>query len=284
MPIQLTQEQLKIIQEKIKPIFEHLERKKALELTRALEARIVNLEATNPALYKNYQKLIAQLKWVACPLIKDDREFLELVEKYFLEGLELDINLIDLATAKLELQFGVNLRESINDILSALRSNKQKLGASPMQIKGESSLADPLVKNWLIDFIRSAKAKSHSRLEESDYLFNNPNVQKLSENDRIILSKILAFYDAFRIYNEGLVQREELYRLNIPSESPSPPTQPTPSFPNKPSVRPLRSPLFELPKPVNLSRDSYQEPVGESPNTKETGPRIEGNVVDLKSR
>lgn len=290
MPNQLTQEQLKFVQEKIKPVFEHLQRKKAMELAWALEKRVINLENTDPELYKKTKKIIAQLKWVACPLIKNDQEFLELTEKYFLEGLELDINLTDLVTAKLELQFGVNLMESINDILSALRNNKQRLGINPIQIKRETSPAEPLIKNWLLDFIRSAKTKNPTEMEETDYLFNSPNTKNLSEDEKKTLDKVLTFYDTFKLYADGIAQRESLFRLNVPLKPiPSLPKAAPPASPIAP-VPPLNqppqppAPSYQPTKPTPPRRDAYQEPVEGTLKTGQTGPRIEGNIVDLKNQ
>jgi len=287
MATQLTQEQLKIIREKARPIFEHLDRKKALEWARQLERPVAGLEMTDQTLFAQYQKLIAQLKWVACPLIKNDQEFLELVEKHFLEGLTLDVNFIDLVTTKLELQFGVGLEESINEILSTLRKNKQSLGSQPMSIEGKSALIKPWVKNWLDDFIGNAKVKNPSQIEEADYLFNNQNAKSLSESERKILSKVLTFYNTFKLYADGLALREKA----TPSR-PSPPVTPSPSI-NRPVVSPVRpSPVRPMPpsppEPVNLKessrRDIYQEPIKEPSKPGRVEPKIEGNVINLKNK
>src|SRR3989344_426107 len=279
MTNQFTHEQLEIIREKIKPIFEHLQRKRALELVRAMVKRIVDLEMADQGLYKNCLKLIAQLKWVACPLIKNDEEFLELVEKYFLEGLELDVKLIDLVIARLELQFGVGLEKSINDILSALRSNKQKLGANPIQIKRESSSTDPLIKNWLVDFIRNAETKNPLEMEETNYLFNNQNAKNLSENDKKTLGKILSFYDTFKLYADRLTQKEGMPKVSPPPVQPSS-AIPSPIQPTKPPT-----PSYQIPKQtIPGRRDLYKEPVEEPPRPGRVEPRIEGNIVDLKNR
>jgi len=291
MAIQLTVEQLKIIQEKAKPIFEHLQRKKALEWARQLEPAAAELETTDRKLFAQYQKLIAQLKWVACPLIKNDQEFLELVEKHFLEALALDVNLIDLVTAKLELQFGVGLEESVSQILSALRRSKQSLGSQPMSIKGESAPVKPLIKNWLNEFIGSVKVKNPSQVEKADYLFNNQNAKNLSGGDRETLGKILTFYNTFKLYADGLVLRKKA----APSR-PSPPVtpitpgpslgQPTPS-PVQPSpAEPIAPSPPEPAKPKELvRRDIYQEPIREgAAKPGQVEPKIEGNVIDLKNK
>lgn len=288
MAIQLTAEQLKIIQEKAKPIFEHLQRKKALEWARQLEPAVAELETTDRALFAHYQKLIAQLKWVACPLIKNDQEFLELVEKHFLEALELDVNLIGLVTARLELQFGVGLKETNNGILSALRNNKQDLGSQPMNIKGESAPVKPLVKNWLNDFIGSVKVKNPSQVEEADYLFNNQNAKNLSESDRETLGKILTFYNTFKLYADGLTLREGATPSRpSPPITPSPSlSRPTPSFVQPSPAEPIPPSPPEPTEPEEPARrDIYQEPIREgTAKPGQVEPKIEGNVIDLKNK
>jgi len=273
MATQLTGEQLKILQEKAHPIFEHLKRKEALEWARKLEQPVANLEMTDQALFVQYQELLAQLKWVACPLIKNNQEFLELVEEHFLQGLALDVNLIDLVTAKLELQFGIELKQTINEMLLALRKNEQSLGNQPMNIKGKPAPVKPWVKNWLNDFIGSVKVKNPSQVEEADYLFNNPNAKNLSESDRETLGKVLTFYNTFKLYADGLALREKAMppMPSIPTTPSPPPSRPTPSSP--------AGPLPSSPPPRPSRRDTYQEPI-EEPH--QDGPRIKGNVVDLK--
>lgn len=284
---QLTQEQLKIIQEKAKPIFEHLQRKKALEWARQLERPVADLEMTDQSLFAQYQQLITQLKWVACPLIKDDQEFLELIEKYFLEGLVLDVNLIDLVTTKLELQFGVDLKETIDEILSALRKNKQRLGSQPISIKGESAPVRPWVRNWLNDFIGSVKVKNPSQVEKADYLFNNQNAKNLSESDRETLGNLLTFYNTFKLYTDGLIVREKGAPARpSPLATPSPSLSQPATLPAQPSpIRPLPPSPPEPSKPEEpVRRDIYQEPIGEEPRPGQVEPKIEGNVVDLKNK
>ncbi len=259
MPALLNQEQLKIIKEKAKPIFEHLERKKALDWARQLENKITGLESADPQTFAQYQKFIAQLKWVACPIIKDDREFLNLVKNHFLEALELDVNLIDLVTAKFELLFGVGLRKSIVDMLTTLRANEQKIGNTPLKREGETALYKPVIRNWLTDFLKSAAVKNPGVNEEADYLFNHLNTKQLSEDERNTLGKVLSFYDTLKLYADGLLLREKVTPPPAPVK-PAPPSSQTP------------------PKPFRVtSRGIYRQPA-------QPEPKIEGNIVDLKNK
>ncbi len=266
----LNQEQLKVIQEKAKPIFEHLERKKALEWARQLEKQVAALENADPETFAQCQKLIVQLKWVACPLIKSDREFLNLVENHFLEALELDVNLIDLVTAKFELLFGVGLRKSIVEMLTALRANGQQLGANPIKREKETVLFKPIIKNWLADFLENTEMRNPGATEEADYLFNDQNTKQLSESDRRTLGKILSFYNTFKLYADGLALRE---RMGQPDTSSPFRPQPVPKKPVSPTPQ----------KPFRVtSRGIYRKPTEESSSQSE--PKIEGNVIDLKNQ
>jgi len=310
MASQPTIEQLKIIREKAEPIFEHLQRKKALDWARQLEKGTASLEKSDPGLFSQFQKLIAQLKWVACPLIKDEREFANLVRQHSLEALSLDFSLVGLATAKFELLFGVNLRENITGLLSALKANQQLIGTQPIKIRGESNPVQPTIENWLIDFLAETKTKNPTQVEEADYLFNNQNAKNLSEEERKKLGKLLTFYNTFKLYADGLLLREKEFQSAKSTESrPTPAVgrqpgqampRPTPakaksaeaSRPAQPKITQVKPAAPAKPaEPKTAEQDAYREPIEESTSEPESAtesepsePKIDGNVVDLKGQ
>lgn len=307
---QLTEEQLKNLQKEAEPIFEHWERKQALELVRQLEKEISPLEITNPALFLKAKKFIVQLKWLAFPLIQNEAELFDLVERHFSEGTELDIDLTDIVTAKLELLFGIGIREFLTQILSSLRSNEQEIGNSPIMIKGATSLVSPTIRNWLLDYIRSVPAKTPSELEEVHYLFDNPNAKNLDEKDKKNLGEVLAFYDTFKFMADELALKEIRRFFPIAPEAPVPlaplekPTPPGPTpIPTRPSVPPTRPTMpsptppgsippkpsapsgFPRPRISPSQEDIYREPIPEEPKPPippKPTPKVEGNIVDLK--
>lgn len=301
---QFTEEQLQKLQKEAEPIFEYWERKQALELVRQLEKEIPVLETTNPELFQKTKKFIVQLKWLAFPLIQDDQELFNLVERHFLEGTELDIDLTDIVTAKLELLFGNGVREFLNQALSSLRANEQEIGLNPIIIKGGANLVRPTIKNWLLDYIRSIPTKTLSELEEVHYLFTSPNAKNLEEKDKKILGEVLAFYDTFKFMVDELALKEIRRFFPVAPEAPAPlrpsespiPSGPTPIPPRfTPPARPLMPGPFppippvpsERPQPKTTpgQQDIYREPIPEGPprpQPPKPTPKVEGNIVDLK--
>ncbi len=322
----LTPEQFSAIQQAAEPLIQSQERGEALTLARQLETQIAGLEISDPELFQKARKLLIKLKWVACPIIKDDMEFFSLIRNGLLEGLEETpdetIDIIEQATERLALQFGVGLEETLRGLILAIRENTQQIGANPIMVKNESRPVRPVIRNWLIDFLRNVSSPNPTEIEETEYLFNNPNAKALSEADQKILGKVLAFYDILRSMAKELAQetREQmLAALPEEKESASSPVAPpslggtaAPQF-SVPGTRPSPSPISfspappsesvamqppetpppprqpEMPpRPAAIGTDTYREPIAEEDLSGpqkpliKPAPRIEGNIIDLK--
>ncbi|TSC53314.1 MAG: proline-rich receptor-like protein kinase PERK10-like, partial [Parcubacteria group bacterium LiPW_39] len=281
-------------------INDYTERKVALELWRKWQAQIASAEIADQTFLPEIQKYIVKLKWISCPLIKDDREFFELVKNNLLEGLELD-RLAEIVVDRLSFQFGFNLEETLRGLILAIRENTQQIGSNSIMVKNETRAVRPVVRNWLIDFLRNTSSGNPAEVEEANYLFSNPNAKALAEPDRQTLGKVLAFYDTFRSMARELAQTARAQMLaELPPEETTPPPGAPPQFytpPTEPTAPPAASaspptapqPAPPLP-PVSTPRaDTYREPIAEEdlagtqkPPVKPT-PRIEGNIVDLKN-
>ncbi len=228
----LTVEQFKNFQTQAESIIKFSKRKEALELARQLETQIADSEISGSELFRSAEKLIAQLKWMACPLIRNDREFFELIKNRFLEGLALDaemgldfeiINIVDLTVERLASQFGVGLEETVLGTLETLRKNNQIIGSQPITIKGTTQAARPTIQNWLLDFLKNTPTEDPAEMEEADYLFNNQNAQTLSEEEKKLLGKTLAFYDTLRLILKELTNLRTQEKVEM--ESYLPPTE-----------------------------------------------------------
>ncbi len=302
----LTPEQFNAIQQTAEPIIQSLKRGEALALARQLETQIAGLEISDPELFQKAQKIVIKLKWAACPIIKDDMEFFGLVRNGLLEGLEETpdetIDIIDQTTERLALQFGVGLEETLRGLIMAIRENTQQIGANPIMVKNESRPVRPVIRNWLIDFLRNVSSPNPTEIEETEYLFNNPNAKTLSEADQKMLGKVLAFYDILRSMAKELAQetREQILsalpeakepvpppatprqggaappRFSVPEISPSPgPTQfpPAPVAPTAPAtaMQPPGTPPSVPRQPempprqggAAIGTDTYREPIAE---------------------
>lgn len=255
----LNREQFKIIQQEAESIIKFSRRKEAIILARQMETQITDLATNNPELLHYAKKLLAKLKWVACPLIKDDQEFFKLFREGLLEGLELtDFN--DLVSERLALQFEINLEETVRGLLLAVRENNQNIGINPIMVKNESRLVRPLVRHWLIDFLRNLASESPTKVDEANYLFNNTNAKALPETDRQTLGNVLSFYDTFRLIDRELARRER-ETLVIPQTEGTEQSA-TAIEVNQPSVSPFISPAAPpilIKKSIRLATQENKE-------------------------
>jgi len=151
---------------------------------------------------------------------------------------------------------------------------RQLIGTQPIKVTDFEAPVHPSAKNWLKDYIQQKGTGYHSTMERSDYLYRNPDAQKLDKEDKNKLNQILKSYDENTPLSISLERKEILFK----KEAPQKPAQPSPVGPLPPS--PLESVEPEEP----ARRDIYQEPIEEPPRPGQVEPKIEGNVVDLKNK
>ncbi len=218
----LTPEQFQNIEVRAEEIFLGFDKKEALILARETEKQIAGAE---PALAAQAKFLTAQLKWLACQLLVDRREFLKLIKENLLEGLILDEklwpnSLLDLVTDKFETQFSPDLEEPLQQILQAMQENKQVLGSQPLKFGNVPQ--QPTVGKWLLDFLRSSP-ENPTEIDETNYLFSNENAQTLPEEEKKLLGKVLSFYGTFRLVLRELTRLRTQERVGL--ETYLPPTE-----------------------------------------------------------
>lgn len=98
-------------------------------------------------------------------------------------------------------------------IQRAVESNREFLGENQILLLGENRTVYPTVANWLLDykqfsvsFSMASRAEVLSRrggtlggsLERVSYLQKNPNARNLTKDEKVILFKLLEFYDWIR--------------------------------------------------------------------------------------
>lgn len=319
----LTRAQFIDIKKQAEPLIFSWLKKDCRQLALYLESQLPAIEKTDLELFSAATRLTAQLKWVACDLINDE-EFYKLFRERLLEGLELENNdLARLVDNKIAMTFGIGALGLTNNAIHALRQNIQLIGNQPLMVKNETRPVRPVIRNWLVDFLRNSPAENPTDVDISNYLFNNPNCKKLSPADRNLLGRVLDFYNGLRAVTQEFAQQErEQIILAQPADKTNPPRiAPQPSYQPPPAqTRPNFAPqnlngqapsepqphITQPPSQNFTEQDSdrqakrytkeamgstYREPIEEkdlagppaATTTPKAGPMVQGNVIDLKN-
>lgn len=174
-----------------------------VDLSAILYRKGDDLRSRNLNLYKNYQQLLVNLKFVLFSGLSDT-ECLNLLENYLIEGLSMDgFDFI----AKVGLKISFIEREEdqsffIKELAKILERNVGILGSENIIVNGQN--IKPTLANWLKDYFsfptRSALRTSY---DEINYINTGRNVNTLNRADKEKLLKIVKFYDSLktRIYD-----------------------------------------------------------------------------------
>jgi len=252
----------------------------AWELAIKLENKTRSLVDSSPEIYKQYQKIIAQLKFIAIPF-QTDEQVLDLIEKHFLDSLK-KIDAQKRIKIYWQMKSVFNQDQFRRDVLTHLKKNQQKIGPKTI---GE----------WLLAYDQMAGARKNTSIERSKFITQNPDAKALSEEDKKLVSSLLEFYDYVKIsvplpyIGVSEITLKEYFRsLNIPlpgeEEKRIPlPKRPTPEKPTaevkkkklgffkrlfgkkskKPKKKPEKKPKLEkpeIPVPPKIKEISKEKP------------------------
>ncbi len=212
---QLTSEQLtksevlEKIRTKAREYIIHEQMSDAWFLANKIEARVQELMDSSPEIYKQYQKIIVQLKLIAIPFLTDSQVF-ELLEKYFLIILKQGLDIKRRISVYLASKSVFNRDQFKRDILIHLKKNQEEIGSKTL---GE----------WLLNYDKAAGARKNTSLERTRFITRDLEANKLSEEAKQYLLYLLEFYDNLKIsvplpiIGVSEVTLKEFFReMNIP--------------------------------------------------------------------
>jgi hypothetical protein len=227
---------------------------------RKLENRNRELLDSSPEIYKQYEKLTAQLKFIALPFLTDEQIF-DLIEKHSLKVIQAEIDIKRKISAYLTSR-SVFVRDQIKrNILASLKKNQEKLENKTL---GE----------WLLAYDKFAGARRNTSIERTKFLTQDPEAKNLSEESKQHLSKILEFYDNLKITIpipiievSEITLKEYFAELNVPLPTMAPlpikpiipikPIKAEESKPKQPEIKPTPPPkkpsiLSSLVRPISM--------------------------------
>lgn len=162
----------------------HVQEKEAYLLQEKLTALLgsSSLKNTEPDLYKNYQNIIAQLKWAAFSLLADEDAMEVLKKNYLMSFDNEDVNTLDRIEAKMFAKSFIPRNELRQMMQRALKENEERLGGRSF---GE----------WLLDYSRTFDFRDRDELSPPKYINQSSEAQALSKTEKNKLRKGLRLFD-----------------------------------------------------------------------------------------
>ncbi len=151
-----------------------------------IDAPSKRLADSSPEIYRQYQKILAQLKFIAIPFLIDE-QIMELIQKQFLDAFKdgaVDVEKrlrVSLASKSL-----FERDQFRKDIIFFLKKNQQRI-------------EDKTIGQWLLNYDEVAGAKKNTSLERSRFMARSLETNKLSEESKQFLLRLLEFYDNIKI-------------------------------------------------------------------------------------
>jgi len=87
----------------------------------------------------------------------------------------------------------------LKDIRNALKENIENLGSERIKLRSSDKLKESSLKNWLADYDYFLGAGKHREIDISNYMFKGKNVRLLKNEEKMILKKILFFYEKLKL-------------------------------------------------------------------------------------
>ncbi len=186
---QLTSEQLSDsgILEKIKAIANdiaiHNQMSSAWSLVKKIERQTRSLIDSSPEIYKQYQRIIAQLKFTAIPYLTDE-QLLQLIQSHYLKALKKGIDVEQKTKDYLAVKSVFTWDQFRREVITRLKENQEKIDKKT-------------VSQWLNDYDNQFGARKNSSLERTKFI--SKSSADIDEKEKRFLSSLLTFYDYIKI-------------------------------------------------------------------------------------
>src|SRR3989338_9168772 len=170
----------------------------------------------------------------------------------------------------------------------AFEENQEVLGREALIVEGQPSPLRQTVANWLLEYrlIASKKGLENDSYAKAHYISTSKNYGKLSENDKVLLQKVLDFYiwtQKPSLIPVGVIEREQTpqgatYLQKQTVAVPQAPKRVLPTPPVPPRAPSARQPGFmqttKVLKPTIPSIRVTEAPISQPPVQSRPIPRI----------
>lgn len=192
----------------VKKIIEKDDQEVALLGRRVIEDMLLpqypQLQNEAPEIYDHYQRLIILLKFINL-VVRGMPEITSLIEKHLIAALQAGIPIKKRLQEILNVYDDTLLSGTISESLTnALSNSSEKLGTTPLLLKGKNQPVPPTLANWLLDYRISTLQpvgggeQIATAFDRVTYITRSPNVKKLSKDEQGILLRVFELYDWLR--------------------------------------------------------------------------------------
>lgn len=179
-----------------------LKTERLVEATLKLEESLKNIgTALSSNSQKRFNELLLKLKFFLLHCWSE-KEIIDLIEKHFLFGWRLNIDIKGRLKIVLMSDPKYTQRDLfVKSLKEALRKNNEQFGRTEIAIKeaGKEKMVRPYLSNWLSDYEYALGVGKHNYLEITDYFFKNPNMRILTKEERAVLKNIFEFYESLKL-------------------------------------------------------------------------------------
>lgn len=144
---------------------------------------------------KIYKVLLEFINFVNLP---EERQ-IHLFKNYLIKAYKVGIDVPNRFFLKLETTPSVLWPETFQLFIEAILANEEKIGINSISIQGEMEKVPPTLKNWLRDYNRNFGVDRQEKIIPHRYIAENSNAKNLNQEDKIILLKVIEFYESLKL-------------------------------------------------------------------------------------
>jgi len=170
-------------------------------------AKIPDFEKKFSNLKERYDNIVLKASFVAIPLLHEQK-IIDVFEKNFKEVLDIpDIIIEDKIEAKLVSMLHEQRDGLKEKIRGAMERNTQKISEKNVNTGGQ--IKEPTIGNWVRDYVSHVGIKPADSVEKQQYFISNTNMKKLSPEEKVLVTKILNFYELLKLSSTSMEGMEE---------------------------------------------------------------------------
>lgn len=193
----------------------------------------------------------ALMKFIAFSTLPENDQ-LELFKNYLVKAFRIGLDVKNRFAIKMNLTPDVLWPETVQIFIEAILKNNERLGKKPILVRGEKENSLPVLSSWLRDYNRIYGMDRHEEIIPHRYLAESQNAQSLDSEERVLLLKILEFYEALKFPSQSQIQAALENALNQYIEADSDLLADVDSYEGSETIRQVREDL-------NSAENDYQD-------------------------